>query len=106
MPHNHNMKTVLCVEDSPSVRLLVQASLKSYELKFAGNLVTARAEISAGGFALLLLDIGLPDGNGLEMLKQLQNEGPREDETPIIILTGEKDLAAKESAFAIGVEDF
>lgn len=55
--------------------------------------------------ALILLDIGLPDGNGLELCAELQGESPTR-EIPIIFLTGQGEVAHKVTAFAMGAEDY
>ncbi len=77
---------LLVVEDDP----LIARSLDN-ALAPLGNIVevfTHCAEASAalcqGGFDLVLLDLGLPDGNGLTLLEALRERG---DMTPVLILT-------------------
>ena len=67
------MKTarVLLVDDDPSMRRFVGLALRSLPVQFveAGSLEEARRTWSAGAFDLLITDLMLPDGNGLELLE-------------------------------------
>ena len=64
--------SVLHVEDDPDIVSLVSAALRPRaELLPAGTLAEARRALAGGRFDVVLLDIGLPDGSGLELFETL-----------------------------------
>ena len=73
------MSTILLVEDEDLNRTLVKAVLtradiaavKHAEIVDAGSLAAARAQIVAQPIDLILLDMNLPDGNGLTLAREL-----------------------------------
>ncbi len=79
-------KTILLVEDNPdSLRALsMSLSLLGYEVRSANSLRTALAVAEDGGFDLILSDLELGDGTGLELLRSM---GPGRS-VPAIALTG------------------
>ena len=96
---------LLVVEDDALIsRSLVEA------LTPLGNTVEvfaccsdARAALRQGGVDLMLLDIGLPDGDGLSLLAELRDAG---DRTPVIILTAHGSIPDAVSATRQGVFSF
>lgn len=54
-------------------------------------------------YALILLDLDLPDMNGLEVLRQLRTSG---DITPVMVVTGSNDTHSKLKAFGFGADDY
>lgn len=98
------MAKLLLVEDNEVMRVLAANTLKEFSLSLAGNLKEAQTLIYANTFDLILLDIGLPDGDGLTFLNQLNNNP--ENQTPVIIISGKTDIASKVTAFSFGAEDF
>jgi DNA-binding response OmpR family regulator len=97
------MHRILCVEDSPEVRLILEATLRDHQVTFASTAREATAILSRDRFDLVLMDIELPDGNGLELMATWADQLRH---TPVIFLTGKKDFASKVSAFSLGAEDF
>ncbi len=80
------MKTILCVEDEPYVlennrKMLADGG---YRVMTAENLAQARAHLAETTPDAIVLDIMLPDGNGLEFLKELRAAG---SSVPVIMLT-------------------
>jgi DNA-binding response OmpR family regulator len=80
------MKTILCVEDELKIlgnnrAVLTQAG---YAVLTAENLAQAREHLSKQTPGAIVLDIMLPDGNGLEFLKELRAAG---NKIPVIMLT-------------------
>jgi CheY-like chemotaxis protein len=82
------VKRVLVVEDDASIHLVVCRYLESAGISTAGATdgVEALNQIRREHFDLILLDLGLPGIHGLDILKQLQDEGSR---TKVIVMTGD-----------------
>lgn len=97
------MQRILCVDDAPEVRLILEATLRGHHLTFAATSKEATQILAREKFTLILMDIELPDGNGLEIMAEWANQLRH---TPVIFLTGKKDFASKVSAFSLGAEDF
>ena len=77
--------SVLHVEDDPDIISLVTEALRPHaELVSAGTLALARQALARKRFDVLLLDIGLPDGSGLDLLSTLDTM--IEDTRPTVIL--------------------
>lgn len=97
------MFRILCVEDTPEVRLILKATLAAYDLVFAVTMKAALELIEKEKFSLVLMDIELPDGNGLEIVAA-STEKMRG--VPVFFLTGKQDFASKAAAFSLGADDF
>ncbi|WP_010606895.1 response regulator [Pseudoalteromonas maricaloris] len=67
------------------------------------NVSTATVLLSAIQADLILLDIYLPDGNGLEFLKMLREQGCKSE---VMLITAAKEVATLEKAIRLGVCDF
>lgn len=98
------MGRVLCVEDDLDVLAILEATLRGHDLRFARTVRESEDALNSGEFFhLILLDIELPDGSGLDLMSRHAAEF---EELPVILLTGKKDLSWKAAAFALGAEDF
>ena len=98
------MHKLLLVEDNEVMRVLAANTLKEFSLSMAASLKEAQALMITNSFDLILLDIGLPDGDGLTFLNQLSNSSGAQ--APVIIISGKTDIASKVTAFSFGAEDF
>jgi CheY-like chemotaxis protein len=80
--------TILAVEDEPLNRMLLHAVLEreGYSLIDAGTLAEARERISERLPDIVLLDLRLPDGNGLELCRELKNEDSTAG-VPVVVTT-------------------
>lgn len=96
---------ILVVEDDPSVRTLVKAVLEHN----GNSVITAEtakdAQILAIGekFEMIVLDLGLPDGDGYEVCKKIRDEGIV---TPVLILSGELETDVKVKCLKVGADDY
>ncbi len=99
------MRNVLVIEDNAEMRILVEAALDEYQLAFSSTLKEAKDNLRTNKFDLILLDLGLPDGDGLKFLAELSGQSKSKD-TPVIILSGKSETVNKVMAFSIGAEDF
>ena len=102
------MPRILLVEDSASSQQLVNAALPkpAFDLVCVTTVADAKA-ITEGesAFDLILLDLGLPDGVGLDLLGQWR-ASKRFAHVPVLLLTGKEDVETKLEAFALGAEDY
>jgi DNA-binding response OmpR family regulator len=96
---------VLVVEDSIAIRSLLETLLerRGYDVVAVGG-GQAAIEAAVDGFDLVLLDIGLPDINGLEVCRRLRSAAATA-ELPIIMLTGHDDPRDIRDAFTAGADD-
>lgn len=99
------LRQILCIEDNPEMRILVEASLPHYRLSFAETLSEARDLLGKKPYDLIILDLELPDGNGLSFFSELK-KNTSTDEIPVFILTGKTEISNKVLAFNVGAEDF
>jgi diguanylate cyclase (GGDEF)-like protein len=101
--------TILLVEDNPGDRVLVREMLKEYpllrplSLLFARTLSEARKTLARTSVDAVLLDLILPDGEGLESLRKFREI---DSELPVIVLSGMKEEAVAVSSLSAGAQDF
>lgn len=98
---------VLVVDDSPLVHRLLRARLRdeAIDLRHANSGREAMEFILTNDVATVLLDLGMPDMDGFEVLRAL---GAKDDTThvPVIVLSGQQDSQDKVMAFALGAMDY
>jgi DNA-binding response OmpR family regulator len=96
---------VLVVEDDDAIAQVLQRSLRmeGYEVRIAGNGTAALDE--AHGFLpdLLILDLGLPGLDGVEVAKALRKSG---DDVPILVLTARDGVEARVEGLDAGADDY
>ncbi len=93
---------VLCVEDHPACMKILQASLREFaEVRGVSSCQRALAELQENEPALVLLDIDLPDGNGLDILDAMRAE-PRLRDVPVMVISAVADARLFEDAKARG----
>lgn len=98
------MKEVLVVEDNPEMKILIEATLEEFLLTFSASVKDAIQQIQKKKFDLILLDLGLPDGDGMKVL--VESTSSAGFQTPIIILSARNETMVKVMAFSVGAEDF
>ena len=96
---------VLLVEDEPRIHEFVRTALESEGVRYDGALDGASGlqAALAGDYDLIVLDLMLPDQNGLSVLRQLRDERPG---TPVLILTARSELSTKLRGFELGAIDY
>ena len=95
---------VLVVDDEPPIRKLLRMGLttQGYEVLEAPNGKMA-LELMAEAPALIILDLGLPDIQGHELLRMIRG---RNDSVPIVVLSSRGDEAGKVQALDFGADDY
>jgi two-component system KDP operon response regulator KdpE len=96
---------ILVVDDEQPIRKLLRAGLatQGYVILDAPNGRTALEEMANGAPDLVVLDLGLPDISGQELLKRWRGEGST---VPIVILSSRTDEAGIVEALDLGADDY
>lgn len=98
------MQKILLVEDSKEIyQMVTQAVGQLVELTWAPTVTEAKKCLQTQSFSLVLLDVELPDGNGIDFCAELQSAHP---ELVVFILTSHTDLSEKVLGFSAGAEDY
>lgn len=101
----NDLQRVLVVEDDKPLRMTLAATLKAegYFPVEAGSVTSARQRVAEQAPDLIILDLGLPDGDGMSLLSELRGAG---DLSPIIVLTARGDEDSKVKALDLGADDY
>jgi two-component system KDP operon response regulator KdpE len=96
--------TVLIVDDEPPIRRFLRTSLaaQDYEVIEAGNGAEAIRAMASAAPDLVILDLGLPDMNGTEVISAIRGTSP----VPIIVLSVRNDERGKVEALDLGADDY
>jgi signal transduction histidine kinase len=99
---------VVLIEDNAADAELVGLMFRgertgSFELTHLTNMSTALPHIAKGEADIILLDMGLPDGQGIDILRRAQSAAPG---VPLIVLTGTEDEALAAQAMKEGAQDY
>ena len=96
---------ILVIEDDPSLREIIKSSLERerYVVETAGNYRTALFKLDDYTYDCVLLDIMLPDGNGLKILEELKHRKRKEN---IIIISAKDSLEDKVNGLDLGADDY
>jgi PAS domain S-box-containing protein len=101
---------ILLIEDNPGDARLIDIYLKDsfgdkYSLLIADYLTKGIEFLLKNIFDIVILDLTLPDSNGLDTFKKIY-EDPSLSKTPIIVLTGVEDESVGINAMKLGAQDF
>jgi DNA-binding NtrC family response regulator len=96
---------VLVVDDEPAIlnTLKKALSLEGYVVDVAGGIQLAEERINKRCYDVVLLDVALPDGDGIDLLQRLRRLG---NETQIIMMSGHATIDAAVRATRLGALDF
>ena len=99
-----NKNLILVVEDDPSVRNLMVATLKANDYKYivADNGESAVANAASHNPDIVLLDLGLPDIDGIEVIKRIRSWS----NMPIVVISARSEDDDKISALDAGADDY
>src|SRR5215813_8103734 len=98
------MHQILAVEDEPDIRRILRALLEGDHYRFVEAETAQRGEIEARSHKpdLLLLDLGLPDGDGIDLVRRIRSWSP----VPIIVLSARTMEEQKIAALDAGADDY
>jgi two-component system, OmpR family, response regulator ArlR len=96
---------ILVIEDEPGMRDNIVQSLQKemYIVETAEDYFSAREKLGVYDYDCVLLDIGLPGGSGLDILKELKKEGK---EWGIIIVSAKDSIDDKVNGLDLGADDY
>jgi two-component system, chemotaxis family, chemotaxis protein CheY len=97
------MSHILIVDDSPTIRRMVKASLAPLGVDFieAGSGLEAIEQLALGTIQLMVLDLNMPDMHGLEVLGFVR-ANQKFQQLPIIVLTTRDDPSSRTAAMHAG----
>ena len=100
-----NPLRILIVDDEPPIRRFLRTALaaQDYRVEEAGDGEAALDFLKRNPVDLVILDLGLPGMDGLEVVRLLRAEGKS---VPIIILSSRDDEAGKVAALDLGADDY
>lgn len=97
---------ILVIEDEPDIRKTLEYNLsrEGYEVAVSGTLQEAK-KLLEPSLSLLVLDLMLPDGSGLDLCREIKKNSLLSD-IPIIILTAKDDEVDRVVGFELGADDY
>jgi two-component system KDP operon response regulator KdpE len=99
-----NPPRILVVDDEPQIRRMLKTSLvpQKFEIVEASTAGAALKRLDAEEFDLIILDLGLPDRSGIEVIQEVR----KSSSVPIIVLSVRNDEAGKVKALEFGADDY
>lgn len=96
---------LLLIEDDPQLAFQLQYSLErsGYVVDISGNIKDARYLANEITYDITILDLGLPDGSGLTLLKEWRKN---HDHLPVLVLTARDSWEEKVTTFQAGADDY
>lgn len=98
---------VLIVDDSLTVRMDLGEAFESagFANTLCSNLSEARIALSVGSFTLIILDVMLPDGDGIDFLREVRNASAT-TKTPVMLLSSEAEVRDRIRGLKTGAEEY
>lgn len=96
---------ILIIEDEPSLREIMSRVLRQegYVVESAATYLEADSKVAGYSYDCILLDVMLPDGNGLKLLEHIRDLGKREN---VIIVSARDSLEDKVYGLELGADDY
>ena len=96
---------ILLIEDDPMIGKSLREALQDsgMSVDWARNGEDGEDALSAGGYALVLLDIGLPGKSGIDVLRAARKTG---DKTPLLLITARDELDDRVAGLDLGADDY
>ncbi len=101
------MASLLLVEDDPAIARTVVYTLEREGLAVCHSLLLgdARAQLASTRFDALILDVGLPDGNGMELLRELRQHA-QHAALPVLMLSAHGEEIDRVLGLELGADDY
>lgn len=99
------MSKILIVEDDPQITksLMINLKFSGYETSSASNIHDAWELLKHEHFDLMCLDIGLPDGSGMDLCQKIRNEG---NDIPVLFISARTDEVTVVKGINSGADDY
>ncbi|GGJ98326.1 sigma-54-dependent transcriptional regulator [Parabacteroides faecis] len=99
------MPSILIVEDDITFSLMLKTWLgkKGFEVKTFSSVSDAKRQIENGGYDLILSDLRLPDGDGIDLLKWVKE---KQTSLPLIMMTSYAEIQTAVQAIKLGASDY
>ena len=98
---------ILIIEDEPDIRKTIEYNFlkEGFKVSIAASLADGRAAFFSKSIDLIVLDLMLPDGSGLDLCREIKSN-PESSNTPIVILTAKNEEVDKVVGFELGADDY
>ena len=96
-------KRILLVGDEPGSRLRLRLVREGHEVEPAADGASGLSRASKAPFDLVLLDLGMPEGGGFEVCREMRRRGV---ETPLIMLGARAEVEDRVVALRLGADDY
>lgn len=100
------MGSILAIEDDRTVGLVLEHILETggHQVRLARGVAEARQALSDGRYDLVILDLNLPDGSGLELLRSIREEAG--EDTRVVVLSGMRQEEVVVRGLRLGADDY
>jgi two-component system, OmpR family, phosphate regulon response regulator PhoB len=100
------MTGILAIEDDWTVRTVLEHTLRSagYDIDLVPGISDARQLLAEGHYDLVLLDLNLPDGSGLDLLRDIRTD--LGTGVPVLVLSGLRQEEVVVRGLELGADDF
>jgi len=96
--------SLLLIEDDLNLgKALLKVLASDYQIEWVRTLAGAKSRFQAEHVDVLLLDLGLPDGDGCDWIRSLRSEG---NQTPVLVLSARDEVSDRVHALDLGADDF
>jgi DNA-binding response OmpR family regulator len=104
MPPAQSMRVLIIDDDQPTLDLLLRSFTRGGHLGAAGrSCKEAEAAVAQDRFDLIVLDVMLPDGSGVDLCRKFRGRGVV---TPILLLTARGEVGARVTGLDAGADDY
>jgi DNA-binding NtrC family response regulator len=96
---------ILIIDDEITIRRIIESNLvkSGFDVTTCDSATAMRQELASNEFQLIVLDILLPDGDGIEIIKEIHQDSPH---LPIIMITAQSSVEVAVEAMKAGAYDF
>src|SRR5262245_57741783 len=101
-------KSILAIDDAAAIRTFLRISMQAHGAQFheAGTVADGRSMAQSVNPDIIVLDLDLPDGDGLDLLPELKNMSGTDKDPMVIILSVRKEQETKDRAQQLGADAY
>jgi two-component system phosphate regulon response regulator PhoB len=100
------LAAILAIEDDWTVRTVLEHTLASagHQVEVVDGVADGRERLAAGRYDVVLLDLNLPDGSGLDLLRDIRTEHGRD--VSVLVLSGMRQEDSVVRGLELGADDY